>query len=201
MIRPLEEQFSPDKCDEIKNLITKFSELPFKGGACRYLVLEVIGCLEAGLLLAAVSVASILLETSFRELLIFSRLQTVGPKTNHQTDTSLLLDKLEKEIEDGPPRLNFEDIVDELSSDVLNSGDAKNAKKFFKDVRNPIHHGITRRFIAKVRSEKVDMSNPLSIILSDTYRMFRLHRLDEVIEENTTKHLRFIVDLIQKYTI
>ena len=96
LIRPLEEQFAPDKCDEIKDLITKFSELPFKEGTCRYLVLEVIGCLEAGLLLAAVSVASTLLETFFRELLIFSRLQTAGPKTNRRTDTSLLLDKLEK---------------------------------------------------------------------------------------------------------
>jgi hypothetical protein len=43
------------------------------------------------------------------------------------------------------------------------------------------------------------MSNPLSIILSDTYRGFRLHMLDEVIEENATKYLGFVVDLIQKY--
>lgn len=200
MIRPLEEQFEPDKCAEIRDLIAKFSALPFEGGACRYFTLEVTGCLEAGLLLAAVSVASVLLETFFRELLIIHRLQSAGPKTNRWGDTRLLLNKFEKEAEDGRPRLHFDKIVDQLTGDVLDSVEVEAAKKFYKDVRVPIHHGITRRFIAIARAEEVDMSNPSSIMLSDTYRGFRLHKLDEVIEENATSYLGFVVDLIQKYT-
>jgi len=200
LVRPLEEQFEPEKCAELRDLITKFSVLPFKEGPCRYLVLEVMGCLEAGLLLAAVSVASVLLETFFREFLISYRLQTAGPKTNHWTDTNLLFNKLERETEDGRPRLSFENIVDQLPSDVMDPDDAEAAKKFYKTVRIPIHHGITRRFIAIARAEEIDMSNPLSIMLSDTYRGFRLHKLDEVIEENAAEYLGFIVDLIHKYT-
>lgn len=200
LIRPLEEQFEPDECAEIRNLVAKFSALPFKKGACRYFVLEVTGCLEAGLLLAAVSVASVLLETFFRELLIFHRLQSAGATTNRWEDTSLLLEKLEKEAEDGRPRLYFEEIVDQLPGDVLDSDDAEAAKKFYKTVRIPIQHGITRRFIAIARAEEVDMSNPLSLMLSETHRDSRLHKLDEVIGENATKYLGFVVDLIQKYT-
>ena len=94
LIRPLEEQFEPNKCAEIRDLVAKFSALPFKEGACRYFTLEVTGCLEAGLLLATVSVASVLLETFLRELLIIHLLQSTGPKTNRWEDTDLLLNKL-----------------------------------------------------------------------------------------------------------
>lgn len=199
MIRPLEEQFGPDKCAEIRNLVAKFSALPFKGGACRYFTLEVTGCLEAGLLLAAVSVTSVLL-TFFRELLIIYRLWSAGPTTSRWVDTGLLLNKLEREAEDGRPRLHFEDIVDQLTGDVLSSADAEVAKKFYKDVRVPIHHGLTRRLIAEAKAEEMDMSEPLDGLLSATNRMFRLHQLEEMIEENATKYLGFVVDLIQKYT-
>lgn len=191
MIRPLEEQFEPDKCAEIRDLITKFSALPFEGGACRYFALEVAGCLEAGLLLAAVSVGSVLLETFLRELLILHRLQTREPTTSRQIDTMSLFDSMEKEIEDGRPRLHFDKIVDQLTGDVLDSGDAVNAKKFYKTVRIPIHHGITRRFIAIAKTGEVGWL--------DTYRGLRLQHLEELIEENATKYLGFIIDLIQKY--
>ena len=195
----MEEQFEPDKCAEIRNLVAKFSALPFKEGACRYFTLEVTGCLEAGLLLAAVSVTSVLLEAFFRELLIFHRLQSAGPTTSRWGDTSILLNKLEKEAEDGHPRLYFEDIVDQLTGDVLGSADAEAAKKFYKDVRVPIHHGFTRRLIAKAKAEEVDMSEPFGMWLETIWQR-RLHVLDEVIEENATKYLGFVVDLIQKYT-
>lgn len=190
LIRPLEEQFNAAKCAEIRSLIAKFSTLPFKGGPCRYFVLEIVGCLEAGLLLAAVSIASILLETFLRNLLIDHRLQTRGLTTSHQIDT--MFDELEKDIEDGRPRRNFEYIVDQLTGDVLDSGDAVDAKKFYKTVRIPIHHGITRRFIAIAKTGEVDWL--------DTYRGLRLHHLEELIGENATKYLEFIVNLIQKYT-
>ena len=190
MIRPLEEQFNAAKCAEIRSLIAKFSTLPFKGGPCRYFALEVAGCLEAGLLLAAVSIASVLLETFLRELLILHRLQTRELTTSRQIDT--MFDKLEKDIEDGRPRSNFEYIVDQLTGDVLDSGDAVDAKKFYKAIRIPIHHGLTRRFIDIAKTGKVDWL--------DTYRGLRLHHLEELIEENATKYLGFIVNLIQKYT-
>lgn len=200
LIRPLEEQFEPDKCAEIRNLVAKFSALPFKEGACRYFALEVTGCLEAGLLLAAVSVASVLLETSFRELLIFHRLRSAGPTTSRWVDTGLLLNKLEKEAEDGRPRLHFEDIVDQLTGDVLGSADAEVAKKFYRTVRVPIHHGLTRRLVAEAKAEEMDMSEPLAVLLSATTWNRRFHELEEMIEENATKYLGFVVDLIQKYT-
>lgn len=185
MIRPLEKQFNAAKCAEIRRLITKFSTLPFKEGPCRYFVLEVAGCLEVGLLLSAVSIASILLETFLRELLILRRLQT-------RELTTSLFDKLERETEDGRPRLSFDDIVDELTGDVLDSSDAEAAKEFYKTVRIPIHHGITRRFIAIAKTGEESWL--------DTYRGLRLHHLEELVEENATKHLRSIVNLIQKYT-
>ena len=192
LIRPLEEQFEPDRCAEVRDLITKFSALPFEGGACHYFTLEVAGCLEVGLLLAAVSVASVLLETFLRELLILHRLQTREPTTGRQIDTMALFDSMEKEIEDGCPHLHFDKIIDQLTGDVLDSGDAVNAKKFYKTVRIPIHHGITRRFIAIAKTGEVGWL--------DTYRGLRLQHLEQLIEENATKYLGFIVDLIQKYT-
>jgi len=79
-----------------------------------------------------------------------------------------LLNKLEKEAEDGRPRLYFEDIVDQLSGDVLNPADAEVAKKFYKAVRVPIHHGLTRRLIAEAKGEEMDMSEPLGVLLSAT---------------------------------
>jgi len=198
LIRPLEKQFEPDKCAEIRNLIAKFSALPFEGGACRYFALEVTGCLEAGLLLAAVSVTSILLETFFRELLIFHRLQSAGPTTSRWGDTSLLLNKLEKEAEDGHPRLYFDKIVDQLTGCVLDTAEAEAAKKFYKDVRVPMHHGLTRRLIVETKAEEMDMGDSWNMFFATNLN--RLHELEEVIEENATKYLGFVVDLIQKYT-
>ncbi len=110
-----------------------------------------------------------------------------------------MLNKFRKEAEDGRPRLYFGKIVDQLTGDVLDSAEAEAAKKFYKDVRVPIHHGLTRRLIAKARAEERDMSDPRNVffasILDGTFSV-----LEEVIEENATKYLGFVVDLIEKYT-
>jgi len=133
-------------------------------------------------------------------LLILYRLLSAGPKTSRWIDTRLLVNKLEKEAEDRRPHLYFEDIVDQLSGDVLNPADAEVAKKFYKAVRVPIHHGLSRRLIAEAKGEEMDMSEPLGVLLSATTWDRRLRELEEVIEENAIKYLGSVVDLIQKYT-
>jgi hypothetical protein len=124
MIRPLERQFEPDTVERIRALQRSLQSLPFEGRPARYLASEIVRCLEAGLLLAALQVALSLLELFFRDLLISIRFHQVSDGSDTLVGPWRKLDQISEDIEDGS-RLDFYSILDELvESAVVDQEDA-----------------------------------------------------------------------------
>ena len=135
-LRPLKEQFAKRTVLRIRSLQDDLDALPFREGAGRVYVKELIYALEAGLLLAALHLATSLLELFVRDLLINS---TALKSASDQKNKMGVLDKLEVYYEDTTkPQWSFSMIVDELRSQrVISSSDAKNkgGRWFQNDLR------------------------------------------------------------------
>jgi len=157
---------------------------------------EIARCLDAGLLFAALEVATSLLELFVKDLLIAAR---VEDNTSQRSPRPFQLpdDQIEREIED-VERLYFNGIVDELvARKAIDQSDADAIKDFYKNVRIPIHHGLTRRFIRL--SSDVHEGGDLLTSLS-LGRLGRFHKFEEVIEEDSIRHLFTIVDFLGRYS-
>jgi hypothetical protein len=205
MIRPLEHQFEPEKVQKIRELEKSFQSLrsQFKVEAARYFVSEIVRCLEAGVLLAALEVATSLLELFVLALLIAARRE--DHVFQHSVPSSQIFppspeDQIEREITD-VKRLSFNSMVDEWAERrSIGQSDADAIKDFYKTVRIPIHHGLTRRFICP--SPDIDMQDDFlaGLFLAGLGRRARLHKFEEVIEDGSLRHLSSIVDFIGRYS-
>lgn len=194
IIRPLNQQFEPDKAQRIRELESLFQSLPFENKAAKYFTIEVVRCLEAGLLLAAFEVAMSLLELFIRELLIMTRFGSdsgLGDTPSRQ----LFRDTVEREVED-VEHLSLNQMMDELEGlEIISERDSDKVKELYKTVRVPIHHGLTRRLLF-----------PPSFVPKDYLDFFfsgarnRFHKLEELVEDNAIRHLFDVVDFMGKYS-
>lgn len=197
MIRPLEKQFEPETVERIRKLQTAFESLPFQGEAARYFTSQVVGCLEAGLLLGAVLVGLCLLELFFRELLICVRFEKVYDIGDAWTETRRKLDAIREDVEDGS-QLSLYYILDELlKSAVVDKEDAARIKGFYKRVRIPMQHAVIRRFL--FQSESARWGGPPQLTAFGVPFMVSLHQVDETIELDALEHLECIVGFIGKH--
>lgn len=171
-----------------------FNSLPFGGRAAKYFINEIISCLEAGLLLAALEVATSFLELFVRELLIVARCGssgTLGGKPSRQ----LFFDKVRREIED-EERLSFGGMADELEGlEVIDPSDAYGIKDFYKTVRVPVHHGLTRRLICG--PSYIPGEDWLDLLFPGSWD--RLHKVEQLFEDDSITHLHDIADFMVKY--
>ena len=191
-IRPLEEQFNKERVNkirELQNLVVKF---PLKESAGKYYLAELINTLEAGLLLASLHLTLSFLEIFVRDLLILQK--TRLSKNNKRFDE---IDKIEIEVEDSSdPQWSFSKIIHYLHKDnLLNNEHLNTLKEYYKKLRIPLHHGITRRFI---RGEKIKEPNqPVDIMewLSCS-RLSRSHSFENAIETRSIDMMHDVLSLI-----
>ena len=198
MSRSLDEQFEASKAAKIRRIAEQFRSVANVGGGIRYFAVEVAQCLEAGLLLSSLHVASSLLELSVRKLLI----NRLFAEKESSDDEDLLLNELlndvEHEIEDRE-RLGFQAIVDELKSlSVIEAEEAEKLKTFYSDVRIPIQHGITRRF---VREERNLQEEEGFLALLELDHMMRFHQFEETIEDNSLRYLQLVSDFMANHWV
>jgi len=199
-LRPLEEQFGEQTVCRIRVLQTDLATLPLSDGAGGFYIKELIHSLEAGLLLASLHLATTLVELFARDLLVYSVAQDPGTDDD-QTDRQLLAD-LERRFEDDTkPRWTFAKIVDELESrGVVDSADAQGIKKYYKTVRVPIHHGLTRRFLRSQNETGVGSST------FDPLEHLRLsgpippHQLEARLEDTAIDLVGTAVGFVTKYS-
>jgi hypothetical protein len=193
MIRPLEEQFARRKVKLIRVIQAEFQSIPYHFPIERYFAKELNGCLEAGLLLAAIGIAASLLEIFARNLLIeaLTNAQTANDKSARE-----IINQIERVIEDDRPRHVFALIIKTLKEmTIIEESDAENIENFYKDIRIPIHHGITRRFVRGSRHKTEDEWLTLYLDIE-----FRFHRIEDVIENDSIKHLKTVAEFIRKYS-
>ena len=199
-LRPLKEQFAKRTVLRIRSLQDDLDALPFREGAGRVYVKELIYALEAGLLLAALHLATSLLELFVRDLLINS---TALKSASYQKNKMGVLDKLEVYYEDTTkPQWSFSMIVDELRSQrVISSSDAKNIKTYYQTIRIPIHHSLTRRFIRghKKPDLEIDPSDIIEILMFG--REIRVKRLEDQLENEGINLVKQVVVFMKKYSL
>jgi hypothetical protein len=173
------------------------ASLPFKDGAGRLYAKELLYSLEAGLLLASLHITASFLELFVRDLLIYA----TSRNTSVSDRLDLLLNALEKQYEDGTkPQWTFPKIVDELQSrEVVSNSDAEEIKKFYKKVRIPIHHGLTRRFVRNHGEFEFEVESD-SILDNLLFgRLDRAHTLEKQLEEIAIQLIEVAVSFIKVY--
>src|SRR5262249_15890848 len=137
-----------------------------------------------------------------RDLLIYNSLRDLGTvDKNNATNLLNHLNTLEKKFEDSTtPQWSFSRMVDELEDRrIIDISDAQAIKNYYKTVRVPIQHGLTRRFLRShwesfLNSEVLD---DLEFLLVG--RVGRSYGLENQIEETALDLIKTAMTFIKKY--
>lgn len=199
-IRALEEQFPKQTVRRIRAIQADLASLRLLllHGAGRFYAKELERCLEAGLLLASLHLATSFLELFVRDLLIYVDARDSDLKNER---SERVLDNLEKYYEDATkPQWSFSKIVDELQKrGTIDTEDTSNIKDYYERIRIPIHHGLTRRFL---RGERDADSESDSLDIFDMLflgRSLRAGILEERLEDETVDLVEIAIAFVRKY--
>jgi len=157
-LRTLEKQFEPDKAKRIRRFQRRLEILRTTGEASDYFLLEAIYCLEVGLILAALQIATATLELLARQILIH---QSIIGLNDHEGSAFRIETKFEKEDKQNI----FYGILNALTTQkIINADERKQLDKIYREIRIPLHHGIVGRYS---RSREKD-SLTLDILFGDS---------------------------------
>lgn len=190
-IRKLEEQFEPNQVKRIRTLQGDISKITLIGGAGENYRIEVLYALEAGLLLASLNLVCSLLELFVRDLLIYSECQRNKGRLNSEKDFILR----ETDIENSKkPRWDFKPMIDKLSKEnLIQDNDACEIKDFYDQVRIPIQHGLSQRFINIHDPSIIEIGQFLQT------RSLRFHDFERLIEDKSLHLIELAVAFMLIY--
>ena len=190
LLRPLEKQFEAQTVKKIREQIESFRKLNLPYGPCHYYVFEIMRALEAGLLLAAIELSASLLELSLRELVFINREKSAIPNNEFGPFLGQSARRLDLEYE---RKVMFTQLVDELESTGFASpSDTEPIKKFYKQTRIPIHHGLPGRYAAK--SKECPSGDFFSVLFSTN-----IHSFEDALEKSALDDLRLVTNFLSKF--
>jgi hypothetical protein len=185
-IRPLEQQFQPERIEEIRALQKRFELLQITFRPSKTFVFEIVRALEAGLFLSPLLAAAALLELLVRETVIDRLSAAAGRGRPNRAEIS-------HQIEESRS-LGFDALVSRLSEfEILEPEDCDRMKSSYSRIRIPLHHAIVGRYIR-------DRQEPW---LADLYRGTPLEivnqgkQFEETIEDFALDDLRSLLDSIE----
>ena len=144
--RSLEEQFEPEQANRLRLIEEAFLALRVSGRVSSYYLLEIARAIDRGMLLAAIQLATTLLEIWVRDLLVIRKATQYPIKSKHELRWRMT--KIDREIEGVDRGLQFINLVLELHAlEVIDKHEASWLKKTYKRLRNPLHHGISGRIV------------------------------------------------------
>jgi hypothetical protein len=144
-VRPLDEQFEPEEAARIRSVQDRLAALKIRFDVSRYFVVEIIRCLEAGMLLSGLLVATALLELLVR-VAVVNRRVSVTPSTSTVEPGKVILE-IHRAVEEDRS-LGFSTLVMELEGiGVLSTSEAAELRRIYSSNRIPLHHAIIHRFI------------------------------------------------------
>ncbi len=187
MIRPLEKQFGVVKARRIRRLISGIDRLTALHGAERYYVAEMKRCLEAGILLGAVTISMSLLELILRNLSVKYRTVVPGTKIGApRLEQEFWMEyDLEQETRNTLPIL-----LKELSTaGVLTKKEAESVRTLYNSVRIPVLHALVGRFV-RDRMDHPRVPSPIS----------ESHEFEEAFEKCALKAISDMVKFVKKYS-
>ncbi len=145
-MRKLDKQFSRSKLKRIREIERRLQSLksPVEQFDVRYLSLEAVGSLEAGLLFASLQVMTSLLEFIARHLFIYHRSLDATSRSRATRDD--LIYDISKAIEEDRS-FGFPKLLEELKAiKIFTTREVRKMLELYKRIRNPIHHAITGRY-------------------------------------------------------
>ena len=181
-LRSYKKIFSPKRVTTISALLEELDDLNDPG--YKLYTSEIQGCLLGGLLLAAVSLTTPLLELFVRDLTVAYRI------VRHHDGNMKLRGKSEREIE-ADRNLGFSQMVDELKLTVLKPEDGAKLRTFYEETRIPLAHGLVRRLTGSVFGVE-----ELDDIFADSARH---SRFESRIEDGAIADIQFVVRILKTY--
>jgi hypothetical protein len=139
-IRPLDEQFDPEKVAAIRKLQSQAEALEIRSHSSRIFVAEVISALEAGLILSAILSAAALLELLVRATVID---RIAGVAGNAGPTRAEIASAIEEDN-----AMGFGNLVELLLRfGVLEARESARLRSLYRGIRIPLHHAIVGRYI------------------------------------------------------
>lgn len=200
-LRSLDDQFEEQTVERIRALQTNLILLARTNDVVRSYATELRYSLEAGLLLASIHLVASLLEIVIRELVLYSFVTGTEANAQLTAPTLVLLEEWERKLEDGAqPQWSFSLMVKELEKqDIIESTDAENIKSYYKNIRIPIHHGLTRRFLRGHKDTEMEPIDSNIWELLTFGRPLRAHNLEERLEDEAIGLIEQAVAFMTKY--
>lgn len=183
ILRSYRVSFEPEKAQAIQEILDSLAILGEPPTGYRLYTSEIQSCLSVGLLLAAVSVSTPLLDLFVRDLAVAARIQS-------KLDGDMRLrGEVERQVEE-EKSLRFDQMLDELTSTVILPNDVESLRQFYTTKR--IHaHGLVRRLGSD------------GIVPGFWHDMFpdlaRGTALEDRLEDTAISDISFVVEMMKKY--
>lgn len=185
MLRKLDEQFEEDTLARIATLLDRIKKLNYPSGVARYYGIELTTCLEAGALLGGLIVGSSLLELYIRGCLVRLSISSTQGALRHRKQAIF-----EKALEENR-KASYYDFVDALVSlGIINEDDGSFAKRLYQTLRNPILHGLPRRFVTSHQDDFTAMLRDIMPVSAVDF--------GDIIEDLAIDYLEQIVSLFER---
>ncbi len=207
LTRPIEHQFPPSVVARLRAVSDGFSALRVDKRASSYFASELTRAIEAGLLLAALSLGSTLLEIWLRDILAHTRASQLCPRT--KAEWRYHLTRIDREIEGTSKRgLLFNDILKELErSGVIFESEKGDLASLYSSLRNPLAHGLTGKLTDphfKAKSLLASAASPEDMFLAGILGgspIGRSDALEDYLERHAIKHLEALLHAIERHPI
>lgn len=204
--RSLEEQFEPERANRLRLIEEAFLALRVSGRVSGYYLSEISRAIDRGMLLAAIQLATTLLEIWLRDLLVIRKVTQNTIKSTHEL--RWLMTKIDREIEGIDNGSRFADLIRELQTlEVIDEGEVSWLKETYKQLRNPLHHGISGRIVDPEFAQREMLNEPknkegmflASIFASAPDR--RINQFEEFVDHEIEQHLEGIVNFLAAHQI
>ena len=183
-LRPYTESFEPEVAGAITRLIETLKEIGKLPLGYRLYTSEIQSCLSVGLLLAAVSVSSSLLELFVRDMTVAFRIASRhggNLQMRAQVESSL-----EAERQTG-----FSAMLQELRVIVIEAADVDALRRFYESTRTPFARALVRRLTATDNADGY---------LSEVFaQAARRSGLEDRLENQAISEVEFVLQMVTKY--
>lgn len=204
--RNLEEQFEPAVVERLRLVSGACLALRVSGRVSNYYLLEISRAIDHGMLLAAVELATTLLEIWLRDLLVIRKATQTPAKSAHELRWRMT--KHDREIEGVKRGAGFAAIVDELRKlEVLDDHETSWLKGTYEQLRTPLHHGIGGRIVDPTLPHRDMLNDPKSkeeMFLASIFASApdkRINRFEEFVDREVANHLEQIVNFLASHQI
>jgi hypothetical protein len=183
-LRSYQESFEPATVEVISVIIDDLAKIGEHPTGYRLYTSEIDKCLSVGLLLAAVSVSTSLIELFIRDLAVAANVLSKfdgDMKFKAQVEKSFEEDKT----------LGFSSMLEALRMTVVAPDDVEALQQFYEATRIPFAHGLVRRLTSS-QDTSGEFDNVFSLLS-------RGIGLEDRLENEAIDEIQFVVRIIKRY--